>query len=478
MNYNTVRYILGKIMIILSALITVPLGVSLYYGENNILIYIIPMAALAVIGGICLIKKPLHNNVHIKEGFLICSMSWIIMSVFGALPFYLSGEIPNFTDAFFETVSGFTTTGSTILTDIEKLPKSLLFWRSFTHWIGGMGVLVFALAIISQKDTKTIYIMRAEVPGPKVGKLVSKTKFTARILYGIYVGLTIIEIIMLVLGDMPLFDSVTTAMSTAGTGGFSPRNASIAYYNSRYAEYVISVFMLLFGMNFTLFYFMLIRNFKDVLKNEELRWYIIIVLAATVLICKNIYPIYNNLEGAFRAAFFQVSSIITTTGFITANFDMWPEFSKFVLILLMFFGACAGSTGGGIKIIRLVILFKAAVREIRHVINPRAVISVNMDSRPVDEILVMRTGAYFLVYLILIAVSILIVAMDNLCFSETVTSVVTCINNVGPGLGIIGPIGNFSELSELSKWVLSFDMLAGRLELFPVVIMLHPSFWR
>lgn len=479
MNYKIVRYFLGKIMIILSALMLLPMAVSLYYGENIILYYIIPMACLAAFGGICLVKKPKNNNFHIREGFLICALSWIIMSSFGALPFFLSGWIPSYTDAFFETVSGFTTTGSTILTDIESLPKSLLFWRCFTHWIGGMGVLVFALAILSQKDGKSLYIMKAEVPGPKVGKLVSKTRFTARILYGIYIGMTVLEVIFLLAGRMPLFDSVTTAMSTAGTGGFSPRNASIAFYNSRYIEYTVAIFALLFGVNFTLFYCVLIRNFKEIFKNEELKWYFIIVAAATLIIWKDIYPLYHSLEDSFRASFFQVSSMITTAGFSTVNTNKWPELSQLIIVLLMFSGACAGSTGGGLKVARVIMLIKSAVREIKRAINPKSVISVKIDSHPVDEVLLSSTGAYFIVYILLLTISAMLISLDkNLSFVETLTSVITCMNNVGPGLERIGTVGNFAYLSDLSKWVLSFNMLAGRLELYPIIILFLPSFWR
>lgn len=478
MNYKIVRYFLGKVMILLSAIMLVPFAISIVLKEKGTAEYLIPISALAVIGGMCILKKPEKTNVHIREGFLICVLSWLIMSFFGALPFYISGGIPSFTDAFFETVSGFTTTGSTILKEVESLPRSLLFWRCFTHWLGGMGVLVFALAILSQKDTQTMFIMRAEVPGPKVGKLVSKTRFTARILYAIYTGMTLIEIIMLYFGGMSLFDSVTTAMSTAGTGGFSVRNASIAYYNSPYAEYVIGVFMILFGVNFNLFYFLLIKNFKDVFKNEELRWYIIIILASSLMITFNIYPLYKNVETAFRTAFFNVGSIITTTGFITVDYETWPALSQLILILLMFFGACAGSTGGGLKIIRVLMLVKTVTREICQAINPRMVSAIKIDGQVADEYMIKRTNAYFAVYMLLFTVSVLIVSCDNLRIGESVTSVITCINNVGPGLGIVGPIGNFSELSIFSKWVLIFDMLAGRLELFPVLALLRPSFWK
>ena len=478
MNYKIVRYFLKKIMLLLAAIMLVPLAISVIYGEKIALAYIIPIAVLAVVGGIRIEKKPKKNEVHIREGFLICTLSWMLMSLFGALPFYISGAAPSFTDALFETVSGFTTTGSTILEDIESLPESLLFWRSFTHWIGGMGVLVFALAVFSQQGTKTMFIMRAEVPGPKVGRLVSKTKFTARILYGIYIGLTLIEFVMLLFGKMSVFDSITTAMSTAGTGGFSPKNASIAYYNSPYIEYVVTVFMFLFGINFTLFYFMLIRNFKDVKRNEELRWYTLIVLGATAVIVYNIYPLYKSFEPAFRAAVFQVSSIITTTGFITADFGKWPVLSQVILVLLMFFGACAGSTGGGLKMVRVILLFKTAKREVRHAINPRAVSSIKLDSHTVDENLITRTSTYFLVYIFVMIISIMLVSLDNLNITESVTSVITCMNNIGPGLGVVGPVGNFSSLSDFSKWVLVFDMLAGRLELFPVLTLFVPSFWK
>ena len=479
MNYSIIRYFMGKIMLVLSVLLLIPFCMSLFFRENNILAYVIPIAILLIVGGVCVFKKPKSKDVHTREGLLICAVTWVLMSFFGALPFCLSGDIPSFTDAYFETVSGFTTTGSTILSNIEGVSKSLLFWRSFTHWIGGMGVLVFALAIFSQKDTRTMYIMRAEVPGPKVGKLVSRTRFTARILYIIYLSLTLIEVLFLLAGDMPLFDSITTAMSTAGTGGFSPKNASIAAYNSPYIEYVVAVFMLLFGVNFTLYYFLLMKNFKDVVKNEELRWYLVIVGVATLLICGNIYPIYKSFEPAFRNAFFQVSSIITTTGFATGDYNVWPAFSQAIVFLLMFIGGCAGSTGGGLKVVRSVILCKIARKQVKNAINPRAVISVKLDSHSVDESMEKGICAYFTVYMVLMLLSIAVVCLDtNLNITEAATSVITCVNNVGPGLGLVGPTGNFSELSDFSKWVLIFDMLAGRLELYPILVLFSRSFWK
>ena len=479
MNYSIIRYFMGKIMLVLAVLLLIPFAMSLFFRENNVLAYVIPIAALVLAGSVCAFKKPKSKDVHTREGLLICAVTWVLMSFFGALPFCLSGDIPSFTDAYFETVSGFTTTGSTILSNIEGVSKSLLFWRSFTHWIGGMGVLVFALAIFSQKDTRTMYIMRAEVPGPKVGKLVSRTRFTARILYIIYLSLTLIEVLFLLAGDMPLFDSITTAMSTAGTGGFSPKNASIAAYNSPYIEYVVAVFMLLFGVNFTLYYFLLMKNFKDVVKNEELRWYLIIVGVATLLICGNIYPIYKSFEPAFRNAFFQVSSIITTTGFATGDYNVWPAFSQAIVFLLMFIGGCAGSTGGGLKVVRSVILCKIARKQVKNAINPRAVISVKLDSHSVDESMEKGICAYFTVYMVLMLLSIAVVCLDtNLNITEAATSVITCVNNVGPGLGLVGPTGNFSELSDFSKWVLIFDMLAGRLELYPILVLFSRSFWK
>lgn len=478
MNFKIIRYFLGKVMIIISALMLAPFAVSLYLGENILPVYAIPIILLAAAGLLCIIKKPKNTAVHIRDGIFICTATWLIMSLFGAVPFYISGAIPSFTDAFFETVSGFTTTGSTILTDIEALPKSLLFWRSFTHWIGGMGVLVFALAIFAQKDTKTMYIMRAEAPGPKAGKLVSKMKYTERILYLMYIGLTVLEIVFLLIGKMPLFDSVTTALSTAGTGGFGVRNNSIAAYSSPYIEYVVTIFMILFGVNFSMFYYMLIRNFKEVAKNDELRWYFIIIAASTILIWGNIASLYETLESSFRAAFFQVGSIITTTGFMTADYNNWPVFSQIILILLMFCGACAGSTGGGLKVVRVIILIKTAIKEVRRSINPRAVVSVKLDNMPADSAMVKSTKSYFILYLFVIVISTLIISLDKLTFGEVVTSVITCINNIGPGIERIGPAGNFAELSVLSKWVLSFDMLAGRLELIPVIALMHPKFWR
>lgn len=480
MNYKMILNKIGNILKFEAVFLLLPLVLSLYNKDGIAAGFIIPIVILLVLGFIFTLKKPEKKAIYAREGFIIVALSWVIMSLFGALPFFLSGCIPNYINAVFETVSGFTTTGATILTNIEILPDSLLFWRSFTHWIGGMGVLVFALAILPKSDAQSIHVMRAEVPGPKVGKLVSKTIVTARILYGIYIALTALEIILLWAGGMELFDSVVTSFSTAGTGGFSVLNASIGGYNSLYAEIVIMMFMFLFGINFNLYYLILVKQFKQACKSEELRCYFLIVAGSIALITINILSIYENIWQALRYSGFQVISVITTTGFGTADYVDWPFFSQIIIIFLMIFGACSGSTGGGIKISRIMILFKSAGREIKRVFNPREVISVNMDGKPVEEEVVRGVESFFVLHVAIVAISCIFVALDGFGFtvSETVSSVITCINNVGPGLGRIGLSGNFSDFSWLSKIVLSFDMLIGRLEIYPMLILFMPSSWK
>lgn len=478
MNYKMVLRTVGQLLRVEAALMILPLFVSFYYHESISYVYGIVMAILLVVGTLMALPKADHKRIYAREGFLIVSLSWVLMSFFGALPFVISGAIPSFIDAFFETVSGFTTTGATILTEIEALPKSILFWRSFTHWIGGMGVIVFVLAFLPQKDMQSMHIMRAEVPGPTVGKLVSKTRVTARILYIMYIVFTLLEIIALLCCKLPLFDSVTTAFATAGTGGFSIKNASIAAYDNLAAEIVISFFMLLFGINFNLFYLFIIKQFKRVFKSEELWTYIGIVTVSTLLIALNITPLVSSFGTALRQAGFQVASIITTTGFVTANFELWPTLSQFILVMLMFIGACAGSTGGGLKVARIIILFKAGIREIRRALNPRRVKCIKLDGAVLEKEVVSTTSVYFLIYMIIIAVSSFLVAFDKFDLMTTVTSVITCINNVGPGLGAVGPIDNFADLSIFSKLVLSADMLIGRLEIFPMIVLFMPTVWK
>lgn len=477
MNYAMIFNNIGKILLVEAALLVFPSIGAVIYGENTLLSFALTIAALAVTGLLCVRKKAKSKNIYAKEGYVIVALSWILMSLFGALPFYFSGHIPSFVDAFFETVSGFTTTGSTILTEIESLPKSLLFWRSFTHWIGGMGILVFVIAVMPKTESSSMHVMRAEVPGPTVGKLVSKLRASARILYGIYCVLTLVQIVLLFAGGMPLFDSIVTSFATAGTGGFAILNNSIEGYNSLYAEMVIAVFMLIFGVNFNLYYMILIKQGKQALKSEELRWYLGIVAGSVIIIALSLINTKHDAGESFRYSFFQVASIISTTGFSTTNFDTWPVIAKLVLTFLMFIGACAGSTGGGIKVSRLMILVKSALRDIRKAINPRSVETVKLDRRSVDEPVVKSTSVFFATFMLITALSIMVVAIDGRDLVTTSTAVVACMGNIGPGLGAVGPYGNFADFSTLSKIVLSFDMLAGRLELIPMLMIFSPYAW-
>ena len=478
MNYGMIIYILGYIMKVESAFMLIPMIISAYYDESSVVAFIITTIILLVIGIACTLKKPKNKVIYAKEGFIIVALAWILMSIFGALPFYLSKTIPSFVDCFFEVVSGFTTTGATILKDIEILPKGILFWRSFTHWIGGMGVLVFVLAIAPLAGGRSIHIMRAEVPGPTMGKLVPKLKHTAIILYGIYIVLTVVLIVLLVLGGMPLFDSFIHAFGTAGTGGFSNKNISVGFYNSAYFEWVITVFMILFGINFNIYYFLLIKNFRKVIKNEELICYLGVVLISIALITLNIAPLYENISESFRHSSFQVASIITTTGYATVDFNYWPEFSKVILILLMFFGASAGSTGGGLKIARIILLFKSGAREIKRMIHPRNVSSIKLDGKIIDNETINGVNTYFTIYMMIIFLSIVILSLDNFSFATNATAVISCMGNVGPGIDVVGPMGNYSGFSAFSKIVLSLNMLIGRLEIYPMLVLMYPSAWK
>ncbi len=477
MNYPTIFNNIGKILIVEAILLVFPAIGAVIYGEDTLISFALTVAALSVTGLLCMKKKPKKATIYAKEGYVIVALSWILMSFFGAMPFFFSGHIPNFTDAFFETVSGFTTTGATIIRNVEMLPKSLLFWRSFTHWIGGMGILVFVIAIMPKTENSSMHVMRAEVPGPTVGKLVSKLRASARILYGIYCILTAFEIIMLWAGGMPLFDSIVNSFATAGTGGFAILGNSIEGYNSLYSEMVIAVFMLIFGVNFNLYYMIFIRQGKQAIKSEELRWYIGIVAASVVVIALSLINTKHGIADAFRYSFFQVASIITTTGFSTTNFDTWPMIAKFVIVFLMVIGACAGSTGGGIKVSRLIILIKSGLRDIKKAINPRSIETVKVDKRTVDEPVVKSVSVFFATYIIISAISMFFVAIDGRDFATTSTAVISCISNIGPGLGAVGPYGNFADFSVLSKIVLSFDMLAGRLELIPMLMLFSPYAW-
>ena len=482
MNYRMVSYIIGQIVRVEGILMIPPLVVSVIYGESAFAAFLIPIVLSVAAGTLLTIKKPSNPDIFAKEGFVTVGLSWIIMSLIGALPFVIDGCIPSFVDAFFETVSGFTTTGASILIEIESLGRGMLFWRSFTHFVGGMGVLVFVLAILPQADTRSVklmHVMRAEVPGPKVGKLVSKIGRTARIMYGIYIGLTVIEMILLLAGGMPVYGSIVNSFATAGTGGFAIKNASIAAYDSAYIDYVIGIFMFLFGVNFNLYYLILIGHVGEALRSEELRWYLIITGVSTALIAADIYEIFGTVGESVRYAFFQVTSVMSTTGFATSDYNAWPALSKVILALLMFCGACVGSTTGGIKVGRIILLVKSGLREVKYMLHPRAVVAVRSEGKPVERDVLRGANSYMIVYIMLFTVSLFLVEMVEECDLVTgFTAVSACLNNVGPGLGEVGPAGNFSALTPFTKILLSVDMLAGRLEIFPLLMLFAPSTWR
>ena len=473
MNKKMIVYSLGRMLILEGLLLLLPALTGVIYKEYGTALSFFLMAIFTgFVGYVFSHKKPKNEKLYAKEGFVIVALAWAVLSLFGALPFYISGEIPSYIDAFFETVSGFTTTGSSILTNVEGLTHASLMWRSFAHWIGGMGVLVFVVAIMPEDNGSSLHILRAEMPGPIVGKLVSKIKVTAQILYKIYLAMTLIQIVLLCAGGMPIFDSILTSFGTAGTGGFGIKNTSIAFYDNAYFDMIITIFMFLFGVNFNLYYFMLLKQFGSVFKNEELKWYTGIVLGAALLISWNTVEMYGSFLEAFRYASFQVVSVVTTTGYITADYGTWPMFSQAILFILMFMGASAGSTGGGMKVSRIMIGVKNAKKEIQQLIHPHSVASIKMDGEIIEDTTVKNISAYFVIYFLVLFVSFLIVALDNMDFASTFSSVVTCLNNVGPGFNIVGPVGNFASLSNLSKIVLSFDMLVGRLELFPFMVLL------
>lgn len=478
MNYRMTAYILGKMLGVEGLVLFIPMTVSLLYREENF-IYFPITSALLILGYLLLgRKKPKNTNIYMKEGLVIVAAAWLLWSMFGALPFFLSRSIPNYIDAFFETVSGFTTTGSTILENIEALSYGMNFWRCLTHWIGGMGVLVFVMVLTSLDDKNSMHLMRAEVPGPEADKLVPKARSTAKILYGMYFALTVLEVIFLLFGGMNLYDSIIHSFSTAGTGGFNNRNASVAFYDSAYIDGVITVFMILFGINFNLYFLLLLKKFKAVFKNEEVRVYLGVIAATTALIVLNITQMYGSVLKAFRYAVFQVASVITTTGFVTADFDLWPEFSKALLLMLMVVGACAGSTGGGMKVSRILILLKSVKREVHRMLHPKAVNIVRVNGQKISNETIHGVYIYFIAYVFILIGSVIIVSLDNFDFATTFSAVLTEINNVGPGISLAGPVENFHKFSGLSKIVLSLDMLIGRLEIFPFLMLASPSLWR
>ncbi len=477
MNYSIIRYILGWVLILEALFMLLPCIVSIIYQEKSGIAFVTTAAICAVIGLLMVGKKPKNKNYYAKEGFVIVALSWIVMSLFGAMPFVLSGEIPSFVDAMFEIVSGFTTTGASILSDVEALSHAGLFWRSFSHWIGGMGVFVFLLIVLPLTGGSNMHLMRAESPGPSVGKLVPKIRETAKILYLIYIVMTIIEIIILLIGGMPVFDAFTLSFGTAGTGGFGIKNTSIADY-SVFCQAVITVFMILFGVNFNFYYFLLGKNKKNAFKISEVKWYFIIILSAIAIITFNIRDYFDSIWMAFHHAAFQVGSIITTTGYATTDFNLWPSMSKTILVLIMFIGACAGSTGGGIKVSRIVIMFKTIGQEIKTLIHPRSVHAMTMDGKVIDKSVVKSVGAFLMTYFVIFCASLLVITIDGKDIVTNFTAVAATLNNIGPGLMEVGPTGNFSAFSDVSKCVFIFDMLAGRLELFPMLLLLTPSVWR
>ena len=473
-----IRYIISKMMGVEGLLMLLPMMVGIIYGEHTSVYFLITAAILTAIYLLFGRKCPENMTIYAKEGLIIVATAWIFWSLAGALPFVLSKSIPNYVDAFFETVSGFTTTGSTILTEIEGLPKGILFWRSLTHWVGGMGVLVFVMVLTSLDEKNSMHLMRAEVPGPEKDKLVPKAMSTARILYGMYLTLTVIEMVFLVIGGMNLFDSMIFSFGSAGTGGFSNYADSVAHFNSAYIDGVITVFCALFGVNFALFYFMILGDFKSILKNEELRTYILLIAGATAAIMLNIHSLYPTIGKSFRYAVFQVVTVITTTGYSTADFAQWPMFSKAVLMMLTVIGACASSTGGGIKVSRLLVGIKCVKREIVQLAHPKSVGIIRIGGKKVSSDVLRTIYIYFIAYVGILIGSVVLVSLDNFDFETTFSAVLTTLGNVGPGMAQVGPMGNFAGFSPLSKLILCFDMLAGRLEIFPFLVLFTAPAWR
>lgn len=477
MNIKLILKVIGRVLMMESVALILPLCVSLYYHET-IVPFLLSIAIVAFIG-LLLSRLKTEKHFFLREGFCSVGLIWLVTGLVGALPFLFSGQFNTIADCIFESASGFTTTGASILTDIEALPKGILFWRSFTHWLGGMGVLVLATAIIPSLGIRSYYLTQAETPGPVFSKLVPKQSQTSKILYSIYCFLTLAEVLCLRLAGMPLFDSFIHAFGTAGTGGFSNRNASVGAYDSMTIDMIISVFILLFSLNFAVYFLLLTRKFKDVLRSDELRFFLLVVAGATVLLCINIYPVYHDLVQTFRYAFFQVCSIISTTGYSTTDWGAyWPQFSHLVLVLLMFCGACAGSTGGGMKCSRVLVLLRTIRREIHHIMHPRSVEVVKLDGKVVEDDTIHSILVFVGCYLLVILSAALIISLDNYSYSVSFTAALTCVSNVGPGLEVIGPAGNFSQFSSLSKLVMSLCMIIGRLEIFPILILFTPSAWK
>lgn len=477
MNRRMIFYTVGRIITLEAGLLLLPMAVALWYGESCAW-DLLASAAIALVVGRAMtrLSKPTSQTFFAREGFVIVALAWVLMSLIGMLPFLFSGEIPFWVDAFFETVSGFTTTGASILTNVEAMSHGLLFWRSFTHWIGGMGVLVLIMAIVPTETGRSIHIMRAEMPGPIVGKLMPRIKDTAQILYLMYVVLTVVQIVLLMAGGMPPFESVTHAMATAGTGGFSVKADCFTSY-SPYLQWVTAIFMTLFGVNFNVYYLALRKKFKEILRSTELWAYLGIILVSIALVSISISTEYDTLEEIIRQSAFQVTSIITTTGYASTNFDLWPELAKNVLLILMFLGACAGSTGGGLKVSRAILLVKMARREMKRMIHPRSVGTVQFEGKRVSDATLNSVCMYFVLYVIILVVLTLFLCINPFSIETNLAAAASCFNNIGPGFGIAGPASNYSYYNAISKFVLTIAMLFGRLEIYPMLLALSPSTW-
>jgi len=473
MNYRMIAYSVGRILVAVAATMLAPLGLSLLYGESIALAYVIPIVISVLIGLCVSAKAPKNKSLYGRDGMFIVAIGWIVISIIGCLPFYISGQIPSFVDSFFETVSGFTTTGASILSDVEAVSRCSTTWRCFSHWIGGMGVLVFIIAIVPLSGGSNINLMRAESPGPSVGKLVPKIKHTARILYIIYLGLSLIEFIVLIAAKMPVFDAMNTTFGTAGTGGFGIKNSSLGGYSVT-IQWIVTIFMMLFGVNFNAYYIMIFGSIKKALSMEEVRAYFAIILTAIVIITINIYSMCSGVWDAVTKSAFQVGSIITTTGFATTDFNIWPQTSKTILVLLMFVGACAGSTGGGIKVSRFVILIKTVIKELNSYIHPRSVRKIKVEGKTVEHEVIRSVNVYIITYILVFVASVFLVSIEGKDLTTNFTAVAATFNNIGPGLELVGPTQNFEHFNVFSKLVMIFDMLAGRLELFPLLLLFHP----
>lgn len=477
MNFSIIAYIIGWILNCEAAIMILPCITAIIYGESELWAFLITIGLCLIPGILLVTHEPKNRFFFVREGFVAVALSWIVLSIMGSLPFILSGSIPNVVDALFETVSGFTTTGASILPEVESLPRSILFWRSFTHWIGGMGVLVFILAVLPMTGGSQMSLMKAESPGPSVSKLMPRVQSTAKILYGIYFCMTIVEVILLLFGKMSMFDALTTAFGTAGTGGFGIKNDSMTSY-SGYLQIVVTVFMILFGINFSMYFLLICKKAKQAFALEEVRWYLAIIFLSIAIITLNIRNIYPTFGESLKHASFQVGSIITTTGFASADFNQWNQISRSILILLMFVGACAGSTGGGIKVSRIMIAIRSVKKELTLYIHPRSIKKVTMDGKPVEHEVVRATNVFLIAYLLIFIFSVLLISFDGYDLVTNFTAVAATLNNIGPGLELVGPTGNFGIFSAGSKLIMIFDMLAGRLEIFPLLLLFVPETWK